>query len=534
MGCIVQPSTGNLFICINCGNFLPALYEQYGESHIRLSQCDYCHNIADKYIEYDNVLLFIDLILIKPSAYRHTIYNVFLAPPLKPATSLKRKDKEASNAIIGSNTTHFAVKSKTAFNPMVLRLAILMMLFEVYITWAYQEKSFLENSEHSPLIVSLVLRGPMQYIYFLSTTILQNGLLCLCLAYFAMLWLPFENAVHFDYRSRISLSSPPMHPPSTSPSKLQTPKADKTLAIPDSSFSGMKWNRNLIQASASAMATPFPSRSPSPIGFTSSALQIQTLRMPNNHTKETSTSSMLLPHSHSMVNINLRSRDHQQDISSSPLISPDLIQQVPKVATPKFTRILQIMLTTVLISNIIKLFPIVMLIWPYDPPILHATRFLVRIVHLFLLTEAVHIVFIDPSTSKSKNVNLLDFTAKASKLVNPPPSTAPLSRSLSNSSIFTGLGGSTITSAPLSPSPAPPTSTSSLNDQYDYYRIVAVIVAGELSRIILSHLIIVITASTIWNISIKEVIIDDWKMFNVGLKMLEELVVYILGDANKA
>jgi ABC-type microcin C transport system permease subunit YejB len=127
-------------------------------------------------------------------------------------------------------------------------------------------------------------------------------------------------------------------------------------------------------------------------------------------------------------------------------------------------------------------------------------------------------------------VNLLDFTARASKLVNPPTLAAvPLSRSLSNSSIFTNTVGNEpgIVTVPI------PTTSGTSNDQYDYYRVVVVVIAGEISRIILSHLLIVIMASSLWNVSIREVIIDDWKMLNLGVKMLEELGEYILGDAKK-
>lgn len=130
-------------------------------------------------------------------------------------------------------------------------------------------------------------------------------------------------------------------------------------------------------------------------------------------------------------------------------------------------------------------------------------------------------------------MNLLDFTARASKLVNPPTLAAvPLSRSLSNSSIFTNTVGNEpgIVTVPV---PTSLSTSGTSNDQYDYYRVVAVVIAGEISRIIISHLLIVIMASSLWNVSIREVIIDDWKMLNLGVKMLEELGEYILGDAKK-
>ena len=36
---------------------------------------DKCKKFADKYIEHDFVVLFIDIILIKPQVYRHLLYN---------------------------------------------------------------------------------------------------------------------------------------------------------------------------------------------------------------------------------------------------------------------------------------------------------------------------------------------------------------------------------------------------------------------------------------------------------------------------
>lgn len=151
------------YICIHCGSFLPALYEQYGGGHIRLSLCQYCNNVADKYIEYDNVLLFIDLILIKPCAYRHTIYNVFLSSSFSetsedqkgrfvvPSSSKSNKSSKVTNsqsslsssldAVVSPKDTSKSFRSSTSLIPLVFRLGILMLLFEVYVTWAYQEKA---------------------------------------------------------------------------------------------------------------------------------------------------------------------------------------------------------------------------------------------------------------------------------------------------------------------------------------------------------------------------------------------------------
>lgn len=42
---------------------------------IRLSRCEHCGGVADRYIERDSVLVFLDLVLAKPAVYRHLLFN---------------------------------------------------------------------------------------------------------------------------------------------------------------------------------------------------------------------------------------------------------------------------------------------------------------------------------------------------------------------------------------------------------------------------------------------------------------------------
>lgn len=60
-------------ICINCSNPVKNLYTTYSKADdrslgkgVRLTQCPNCKQFADKYVEHDFVVLFIDLVLIKP------------------------------------------------------------------------------------------------------------------------------------------------------------------------------------------------------------------------------------------------------------------------------------------------------------------------------------------------------------------------------------------------------------------------------------------------------------------------------------
>ncbi|KAI9677765.1 MAG: sterol homeostasis protein [Trizodia sp. TS-e1964] len=103
-------------ICIECRTPVKELYQTYHAADdgrlgagIRLIQCPACKRFADKYVEHDFVVLFIDLVLIKPQVYRHLLFN--------------RLGHE-----------------RDAFDPSIVRLGVLLLLFDVYLTWARIEK----------------------------------------------------------------------------------------------------------------------------------------------------------------------------------------------------------------------------------------------------------------------------------------------------------------------------------------------------------------------------------------------------------
>ncbi|TKX24700.1 arv1-like protein [Elsinoe australis] len=120
-------------ICIECGYKLANLYTTYSKADdralgkgVRLTQCPRCKRFADKYVEHDYVVIFIDLVLIKPQVqllneldagnpksqqvYRHLLFN-----------RLGREDDH--------------------FDPSIIRLGVLLLLFDVYLTWARIEKA---------------------------------------------------------------------------------------------------------------------------------------------------------------------------------------------------------------------------------------------------------------------------------------------------------------------------------------------------------------------------------------------------------
>ncbi|KAL1509637.1 hypothetical protein ABEB36_004344 [Hypothenemus hampei] len=61
--------------CTNCGMKVKSLYKKYSETVLKLTQCECCNEVADKYVEYDVVIIIIDLILLKTKAYRHILLN---------------------------------------------------------------------------------------------------------------------------------------------------------------------------------------------------------------------------------------------------------------------------------------------------------------------------------------------------------------------------------------------------------------------------------------------------------------------------
>ncbi|KAM5456689.1 hypothetical protein MaudCBS49596_000930 [Microsporum audouinii] len=132
-------------ICIECCYPVSHLYTSYSKADdralgkgVRLTQCPRCQRFADKYVEHDFVVLFIDLVLIKPQVYRHLLFN-----------RLGRDDDK--------------------FDRSIIRLGILILLFDVYLSWARIEKSSAIATSplgNTPIIV--------QYVFFLTLNALAT------------------------------------------------------------------------------------------------------------------------------------------------------------------------------------------------------------------------------------------------------------------------------------------------------------------------------------------------------------------------
>ncbi|XP_013141515.1 PREDICTED: protein ARV1 [Papilio polytes] len=70
-----EMSSNKKYRCVNCGEPSSALYKTYGPTVLKLTKCVSCKGIVDKYIEYDPVIVMIDLVLMSKEAQRHILYN---------------------------------------------------------------------------------------------------------------------------------------------------------------------------------------------------------------------------------------------------------------------------------------------------------------------------------------------------------------------------------------------------------------------------------------------------------------------------
>lgn len=101
MGKIINENKN--FVCINCGIGIDELYKTYSASILKIIDCvcillkirilnlrlwlnnwfvyfwflpqEHCKDTADKYIEFEPIIIVIDLCLISAPVYRHVLYN---------------------------------------------------------------------------------------------------------------------------------------------------------------------------------------------------------------------------------------------------------------------------------------------------------------------------------------------------------------------------------------------------------------------------------------------------------------------------
>lgn len=144
-----------------------------------MTQCD-C--FADKYIEYDAVVLVIDLLLLKPQAYRHVLYNIL------SGDSSSDSDAEGTMKWWQKKIKRFARIGKGSLSWGVVKLCTILILFEVYIKWSKIES--ISGSIFGAETVSLFL---MQYLLLFSLSALEFSLYQAIVRGACLLILPQEK-----------------------------------------------------------------------------------------------------------------------------------------------------------------------------------------------------------------------------------------------------------------------------------------------------------------------------------------------------
>lgn len=158
-------------LCVSCLAPTDSLYVTYSNKHIQLTQCTECHKPVDKYVERDNVILFIDLLLLKSGAYRHLVFNT-LEINLDKYKEIDSQSNESGNSTI-------VTKLRQWWNKFDLlnRLWILLLTFEIYLKCATEESRYAHmwnRSTDNTYLGTVHMRSPQfQYIYFTIYSLLD-------------------------------------------------------------------------------------------------------------------------------------------------------------------------------------------------------------------------------------------------------------------------------------------------------------------------------------------------------------------------
>ncbi|CAK7901346.1 protein Arv1p [[Candida] anglica] len=161
-------------ICVECGHpGIEALYSKYKSDYIRLSICNQCGMVADKYIEFDNVILFLDILLLKPQAYRHLCYNEIESELIQGYKQYPTTSRDSRSKLTKFWRTLASYKK-------IVRLMVMTILFEVYLIWAYEEKK-IDRIPTMDVILNLDVSG--QYLYFILRSVSEQICFHTCLQY---------------------------------------------------------------------------------------------------------------------------------------------------------------------------------------------------------------------------------------------------------------------------------------------------------------------------------------------------------------
>lgn len=159
------------FICINCGHPVAELYIKYSETVSKIANCvrpllfrkegkksvmkllfaipkcvpakiqmisksnsilqDNCHQVADKYIEFEPLVIIIDLILLSRPTYRHVLYNINFKVSL----------------ILHTAQSHQLTPIPFSFTQIYWKLILIILFLDAYISWSNRSYLFTVHNE---------------------------------------------------------------------------------------------------------------------------------------------------------------------------------------------------------------------------------------------------------------------------------------------------------------------------------------------------------------------------------------------------
>ncbi|KAL1999008.1 hypothetical protein VTN02DRAFT_5214 [Thermoascus thermophilus] len=241
-------------ICIECSYPVSHLYTSYSKADdhslgkgVRLTQCPRCKRFADKYVEHDFVVLFIDLVLIKPQVYRHLLFN-----------RLGRDDNK--------------------FDRSIIRLGILLLLFDVYLTWARIERSSALSS--TPLSTAPIV---VQYLFFLTLNAAATLVHHLTVRFLASMMVPKPPPSPIPHGDASGSLNPgatgPAHPPAPASSTDNTPVPATTTNSPSSTVRSPASQDTSGHGASARQPAPVPAGGvPAPLRRVSTAPSSQTIQ----------------------------------------------------------------------------------------------------------------------------------------------------------------------------------------------------------------------------------------------------------------
>ncbi|KAL9624465.1 MAG: hypothetical protein Q9160_001428 [Pyrenula sp. 1 TL-2023] len=179
-------------ICISCSTPVKNLFTTYSKADdrslgkgVRLTQCPKCKRFADKYVEHDFVVLFIDLVLIKPQVCE--------------IETLTDQDKSSDALTLLTQVYRHLLFNRLGrpddtLDPSIIRLGILLLLFDVYLTWARIETSYRGDSNQRQSLSGAPIL--LQYLFFLTLNALATLAHHLTVRFLARILCPIPQSSH--------------------------------------------------------------------------------------------------------------------------------------------------------------------------------------------------------------------------------------------------------------------------------------------------------------------------------------------------